>query len=303
MNDFSTGYKILDRAAAEMKSDLGVLDRLCDDLTIYRSELGEQWPEFAKYYFGRHPIQQVLHESPFSRRAYEKPRGYPGDAVTIDYTYGLNSLDTASRFGRQLYEWEYSAACSQSVRSRRDRMARAMDDVALARPGARILSVACGHLREAQLSEAMRYGTLGEFIALDQDAASLAVVEAEHPRVRTVCAGVQSLVSGELKWSGLDFVYSAGLYDYLSDVFAGRLTERLFAMLSPGGKLLIANFHPDSPGSAAMEAWMDWWLIYRNEAQVEQLASRIDPTSVAACRSFRGEDRNVAYLELVKGEE
>jgi hypothetical protein len=50
------------------------------------------------------------------------------------------------------------------------------------------------------------------------------------------------------------------------------------------------------------EAWMDWWLIYRNEVQVEQLAHRIDPTSVASCHRFRGGDRNVAYLKLVKGE-
>ncbi|HXA50324.1 MAG TPA: hypothetical protein VNV86_08480 [Candidatus Acidoferrum sp.] len=303
MQDFNAGYQILDRAADELKSDIGALDRLCDDLTTYRSELGDQWLEFAKQYFGRHPIQSVLHESPFSRRAYEKPRGYPGDAVIIDYTYGLNSLDGASRLGRELYEWEYEAACSRSVRSRRDLMARAIDEVALAKPAARILSVACGHLREARLSEAVRQGMAGEFIALDQDAASLEVIEAEHPGVSTVCAGVQTLTTGDLKWTGLDFVYSAGLYDYLSDPFAQRLTERLFAMLGDGGKLLIANFHPDSPGSAAMEAWMDWWLVYRNETQVEQLARRIDPRAMLSCRGFRGEDRNVAYLELVKGEQ
>ena len=183
MYDFTDGYAMLNRAEREMGGGNPgpVLDRLCDELTGYRAALGEHWAEFTKAHFAHHPIQKRLHESPFSRRAYLKPRGYPGDAVTIDYTYGLNPLDRASGFGRALYEWEYDSACCRSVRSRRDFTARGIDETALATPRARVLSVACGHLREASESHAVREGMLGEFIALDQDSDSLAVVAAEYP--------------------------------------------------------------------------------------------------------------------------
>jgi len=32
----------------------------------------------------RHPLHKLLLESPFTRRAYDKPRGYAGDAVLMD---------------------------------------------------------------------------------------------------------------------------------------------------------------------------------------------------------------------------
>jgi extracellular factor (EF) 3-hydroxypalmitic acid methyl ester biosynthesis protein len=303
MHEFATGHKILDHAEQELKTrGTAALDGLSEKLTEYRIALGADWTEFVRDHVSRHSIQKALHESPFSRRAYEKPRGYPGDAVTIDYAYGLNRLDRASLLGRALYEWEYRSQCCRSVRSRRDLVAKRIDEAALSNPRARILSVACGHLREAQISEAVRESMFDEFLALDQDPDSLAVVQAEHPGIRTVCRGVQTLLTREPEWNDLDFVYAAGLYDYLSDAFARRLTARLFAMVRPGGRLLIANFHPEALGSACMEAWMDWWLIYRTEGQVEALASGINPQTILWQQSFRDGDRNVAYLELVKAD-
>jgi hypothetical protein len=31
-----------------------------------------------------HPVTRICHEDPFTHRAYSKPRGYAGDAVSID---------------------------------------------------------------------------------------------------------------------------------------------------------------------------------------------------------------------------
>jgi hypothetical protein len=58
------------------------------------------------------------------------------------------------------------ASC-RAVRHRRDLIAATIDETCAARPGARILSVACGHLREAALSDAVMTGALSTLIALD----------------------------------------------------------------------------------------------------------------------------------------
>lgn len=37
------------------------------------------------------------------------------------------------------------------------------------------------------------------------------------------------------------------------------------------GKLLIANFAPGIPDRGYMEAMMSWWLLYRNEEDMQAL--------------------------------
>jgi hypothetical protein len=72
-----------------------------------------------------------------------------------------------------------------------------------------------------------------------------------------------------------DFIYSAGLYDYLSEDTAVRLTSKLASMLKPGGRLLIANMMPSLPSAGYMEAVMDWWLIYRTTQELKSLSAGV----------------------------
>jgi hypothetical protein len=110
-----------------------------------------------------------------------------------------------------------------------------------------ILSIACGHLREAQEPMAIREKSIGKLIAFDQDLLSLEVIEREldNCSVQTIQGSVTTLVRQKQSFENLDLVYAAGLYDYLSQPFATRLTKIMFDMLRSGGKLLVANFIPD----------------------------------------------------------
>jgi hypothetical protein len=169
-------------------------------------------------------------------------------------------------------------------------MARILDDLA---PG-RVLSVACGHLREVRCAGE-------EFVALDQDAQSLAVVARTHPAVRMVCARVSALVTGALSFNQLDLVYSTGLYDYLSARAAARLTGCLFSFLRPGGRLVVANLLPGLPETPYMELFMDWWLIYRDDSQLLDLAAAVPAAELAGARVFHEPQGRVAFLELTRG--
>ena len=101
----------------------------------------------------RHPLHRLLLESPFTRRAYEKPRGYAGDAVLMDLIYGMAPAgDDLSPLGGMLYGYEFDSPCFQSVRTRRADAGARDRRVAAARPGARVLAVASGHLREIEWS-------------------------------------------------------------------------------------------------------------------------------------------------------
>jgi hypothetical protein len=250
----------------------------------------------------QHPLHRVLLESPFTRRAYEKPRGYAGDAVLMDLIYGLTTPGChLSALGGMLYGYEFDSPCFRSVRMRRAILAREIDAVAASRPDARVLSVASGHLREIEWSRAVRAGAVA-ITALDQDRDSLECIDREYRRYRveTVGATIGDVLRRSLQLRSADLVYAAGLYDYLQDDLARALTAALFRNVSSGGRLLIANFTPATHDAAFMEAVMDWRLVYRTADDVRLLAAGIPPDEIAAVDQFYDDNEHVTYLRLVK---
>lgn len=294
----------LDRVYEEMASrdDLQqCMEGLHRGLHVLRAQLApDEWRRFCRESARRHPLREFLHQCPFTRHAYERPRGYAGDAALIDYLY----MDRASdelHAGREIYRYMHQQPSAHSVRERRQLLAREIDRTAERVPqGARILSVACGHLREAELSRAVAEHRIAELVAFDQDPVSLAEISRHHPHdiVHPVCGSIRSLLAGKTVFRDMDFVYSAGLYDYLAENTAARLTSLLFGMLRPGGHLLVANFAVHPPETGYMEAFMDWWLTYRDEAQMEALTAEVPPAWIDSMQLFRDSQQNVIYLSL-----
>jgi SAM-dependent methyltransferase len=250
----------------------------------------------------RHPVHELLLESPFTNRAYAKPRGYAGDAVLMDLIYGAPpAADSLSPLGGMLYAFEFDTPCFQSVRTRRAVLAREIDDVAACRPNARVLSVACGHLREVEWSRAVRKGD-ASVTAVDQDRDSLGVVGREYGNypISPTPATVGDLLRRTVRFTDFDLAYAAGLYDYLEDDVARALTATLFRTLRPGGRLLIANFTPVTHDAAFMEAIMDWHLIYRTPEQVLALTASLPGDHVAAIKQFSDGNGHITYLRVEK---
>ena len=108
------------------------------------------------------------------------------------------------------------------------------------------------------------------------------------------------IIKGGFSEQRFDFVYSAGLFDYLNDKLASKLIDKLYHSVSSGGTLLIPNFAPGLLEQGYMETFMDWKLIYRNEEQMIQLAldAGIDINNI---HLYRDPMFNVIYMEMRKG--
>jgi extracellular factor (EF) 3-hydroxypalmitic acid methyl ester biosynthesis protein len=262
------------------------------------------WINFAKIDCPLHPLRKFVHQDPFTRRSFEKPRGYAGDAVLIDYIYGIghrdHELQRATPFGKWFHNYSTNTPAPRAVRRRMYLIAELIDLVCAERRDARILSIASGHMRELLISHAYRAGVLGNAVAFDQDEASLAELSAKAKSRSLRCerGSVSRLIVGRHNFSDFDLVYASGLFDYLEHKAAKRLTETMFSMLRPGGRLLIANFLPGIYDMGYMESFMGWDLIYRDRNQIVSLVAGLDSTE-RQCSYFEEAERNIGFL-LVK---
>lgn len=254
-----------------------------------------------------HPVSQFLIQDPFTRWSFEKPRGYSGDAGLLDIIYKHPAADAvvaaASPLGREIFDYTLEASTSVAARERREILARSVDAAADRVEGAEILAVACGHLRETELSAAHREGRLGRWVALDQDADSVAEVARANPdsAVQPMVGSVSGLMRRSYDLGAFDLVYASGLYDYLPHAVAVRLTQRLFELVKPGGSFLFANYSTEIRTDGYMETFMDWPLILRDAVDMWEIVNAsVGIREPAEVKIFHAENRNIVYAQVTK---
>ena len=159
-------------------------------------------------------------------------------------------------------------------------------------------------MREAEYSQALKLGHVGEMIAFDQDEESLSLVNEAYGQygVKTIQGSVRHLLAGKKTFHDFDFdfVYAAGLYDYLTAPIGTRLVNIMFDSLRPGGKMLIANFAHNIPDVGYMESYMDWWLIYRNEQEMRDLFKEIPQGKCSPVETFTDPLNNIIFAMVTK---
>jgi extracellular factor (EF) 3-hydroxypalmitic acid methyl ester biosynthesis protein len=229
----------------------------------------------------RSAVGQYLWQSTLVRRCFEKPRGYAGDYLMMDAACNEPPPAT-TRMGQWLNKWFYDCfPPSLAARNRRDMMARLLVDEGK-RGARRILNVACGGVPElVQICSTTHFE---DVVLLDQDQEALTFATASlsqakpdlgaSTRLTTINMPVQAIVRspsviGEAKF---DVIYSMGLYDYLAEDRARKLTATLWDSVAPGGVLAIANFQGHDWPRYVLEAAMDWFLVYRDDDELAGLA-------------------------------
>ena len=250
-----------------------------------------------------HPVSSFLLQDPLTRWSFEKPRGYSGDAQLLDFIYEhpavAAQVKEASPLGAEVYNFTRMAPSAVAVRERRELLAAHVDAVAGEKENAEILAIAAGHLREVELSNALKGDKLKRWVALDQDPISVGTVSSAYHGscIEAVNGSVRTILGRAQKLGTFDFIYAAGLYDYLAENVAVKLTERCLQMLKPGGKFLLANFAQDIGVEGYMETFMNWPLIWRTDREVQSIIDKVrHPITDSVI--MRGENRGVIYAIL-----
>lgn len=284
----------------------GSLTDVIEQLEQQLRHLHDDETDLLALAMGSAPAPPAARVVPFPRRR-ERPLGEgSGNAVLMDYLYGIDStLRSLLPDGptEELFRYASSAPASRALRSRRQLLAREIDRSCDQLGGqARILCVGCGHLREAELARSLRHGRFREFVALDAQALSLRTVEASYAAlgIQTQQCNLDELFYGRQDLCHFDLIYSPGLYEVLDDHDARGLTRNLFSRLLPGGRLLIGNFLPGVPDIAYLEGLLDWRPHYRSDASLLDLLLGIPYNDIGSARVFHDLGNCVAFLEVTR---
>jgi len=104
----------------------GDIHRAMEDLDLGLGQLrskggGQQWSERARPIYLAHSLRSLLVQEPCTRHAFDKPRGYAGDACLLDYIYEARTIpNDTTDLGRSLHSWTFQTPAQVSVRAGKD---------------------------------------------------------------------------------------------------------------------------------------------------------------------------------------
>jgi len=275
---------LVERVAGELARDVVACSGEID-AALRAASRGER--DGLREFSARH-LHDTLMRSPWMRRARHKPLGYPGDFGVMNYAYS-DRFSGPTLFAKALSLSFLSTPAGEAVRTRKDlikaRLGAAIDDPSSRAP-VRILSIAAGPAQE--IFELLRqrrggrrpveitlfdqdkralshaYGRLHGLLAAPEGAGAGVKVVYRHDSIKRLLLGAD-VFGGR---GGFDVIYSCGLFDYLQARTATSLCKSLFDLLAPGGTLYVGNMVPANPSRWFMELHLDWFLIYREIAEL-----------------------------------
>ncbi|WP_246052927.1 PilZ domain-containing protein [Leptospira semungkisensis] len=252
-------------------------------------------PSELEYNFSylREELQCYLFLDPFVKRATTKPLGYAGDFEMMDAIY-RDTNEGTNLLGKSLHKCTLNLKSAQAVFHRQNFFYRTILDRLKKKEGRLcVLSVACGPAREmVTLINDADQSLLDKLTIylLDQD--PRAITEAKHgiriallknhKQVDFHCLNVEiaRFAANPGKYvsqTGIDMIYSAGLFDYIKMKTAQKICSHLYSLLNQSGEIFLGNFSDASDEIGIMEV-MDWSLIYRSDEELMKFADSIQGT-------------------------
>lgn len=293
---------------------------LCDAMVPAFNALHERFEEIGR---GIEPELRPAHEgftkrllhpltlcSPFAHRTFHKPLGYAGDYEMVNMML-REPLEGGSLYAKALNGWFLEQWPARAHRNRVAYLAEKLREEALrARRRKRrlqVLNLGCGPAQEVL-----------QFLAADDlcDQADLTLLDFNHEtvehtgrsveeyrrrfqrgtRVKVSRKSVHQLLKEGLQLAApatrpqFDFIYCAGLFDYLTDRTCNQIVNIFHDWLAPEGLLVVTNVADYRPFRFMLEFLLDWNLIYRdvqpdsalipNQARPENCRILRDPTGV-----------------------
>lgn len=323
--------KIFSRKLVELNNKIEAQGFVSDEINkkyfLYASEILNKAEKLEKTVGERNLMKKIknvfrkllldgpVYESSMVRRAYTKPKGYPGDYQIIELFY--NNKPISKGIGLCGDKYILKDSYVSAVRKRKDYMKSILCEY-LENAELRlinILNIGCGSCREIRelFKSDISSGKNVNITLIDQDEDALVFS-------RDSLANISNIIPENVKFNflkenalnifkkneykdilqGQDMIYSIGLTDYLPDIYLGRLIKVCFELLNPNGKLIFAHKNIKQYKALAPDWFCDWSFFPRSKKDIIDIVETyIDRTDCKV--GFRENDmRNIFFTEISK---
>lgn len=275
----------LEAVAPKLIDKLNVASR---ELFALVSGLTEEQHAIYRAYYKKQIIPLIVH-SPLLRRAYTKPLGYAGDYEMMNMLY-RDHAEGDSLFGRALNLYAAQEEAAQANINRLEYLSTKIRAAIEVRGRVRLASIGCGPARELYvlLEKSPELGPYIDVALIDQEERVLTFCERTlspiairtGAKVHFIKESVRRLLTAKKLKEALgerDFIYSAGLFDYLNARSFSALLSVLYDALAPSGHLAIGNVASNNPSRYFMEYCLDWFLIHRSREDLLSFVHALTP--------------------------
>lgn len=247
----------------------------------------------AEYY--RRELGELLLRAEINKHILDKPLGYAGDYVTMNYIYdyhdnflGISSHDILINH----YTCNIPISSSNIKRKKyfKHQILKVLDQIE--RP--KIVSLGSGPVRE--LIELLDEGKINKplsFHCIDFEPKALSFVKDEMSKrkknnylnIDYLKMDIRDIARSERihkKINNVDFIYASGVFDYLSDRFAKKLTHVLYGLLNDSGYIIIVNASSKNSEMRAYYEMLGGWVFHhRTKKQLLEWTKDMDNLSTA----------------------
>jgi len=216
--------------------------------------------------FGKEFLENTLHG-----RGYLKPNGYPGDYLFLDriYTNHISSNPKYSIWD----EYVQKNGAPDAVRNRKEYFKHLVKAKAKSVSSVNVLNVISGSGRELKELYDVAPKKNIRTTCVEIDAEAIAFSKKLNKKYSEHISYVNSNIFRYQTDKSFDFIWAAGLFDYINDKAFVKLLKRFKEWQKGGGEIVIGNYNEaHNPSRDYMEILGDWHLIHRTEEQLLRLA-------------------------------
>ncbi|MCX7661196.1 MAG: PilZ domain-containing protein, partial [Candidatus Omnitrophica bacterium] len=232
----------------------------------------------------RELIGTWAYRSIIMKRAFEKPRGYPGDYKMLEIIYD-NKFISKNIIGLYFDSYFLRNPYAIAVKIRKDLLREILQNFLTKTELQKIniLNIACGSCREIkELLPNLTTNSSIRFTCLDWDEEALSFSKSvllplagKNIEFNFIKEDVMNLIKDEKIIQTLgrqNLIYSIGLIDYLPDRVLKRLVYILYQLLEKEGKLILTHKNKEKTFPPLPPDWFcDWKFVPRNKEEVMRL--------------------------------